>query len=137
MPYFWLRELADFHPDATCSPCLWRKLFAVDAVAFKSEADTLDGSLRKLLAVLSAACLSAHDVPVAGASAGDFGPVILANRFCSSFICDPGPAATEGGVLVFELEFCRGGTGGDGFARGGTGGEAVRPMPRPGTDTPA
>lgn len=89
IPYFWLSELADFHPDATCSPCRCWKLFAVDAAPFRSEADTLEGSLRKLLAVRSAACLSAHDVPIAGGSAGDFGPDNLANLLCSSLICDP------------------------------------------------
>jgi len=97
----------------------------------------LDGSSRRLLAVRSAACLSAHDVPVAGGEAGDFGPDILANLLCSSFICEPRLGGAGGGKTDLEAEFCRGGTGGDGFARGGTGGEAVRPIPKPDTETPA
>ena len=80
---------------------------AVEAALFMSEAETLDGSLRKLLAVLRAACLSAHDVPVLGAASGVEDVDIFANRFCSSLSCGPLPAATPGedtGATVDELE---------------------------------
>jgi hypothetical protein len=142
MPYFWLSPLAARQPEAACSPCRCWKLFAVEAAPFRSEAETLDGSLRKLLAVLRAACLSAHDVPVAGADSAGDEAVILANRFCNSWSCGPLPAVAGGdsGADVDELELWRAGGGGGAIVRpprGGTGGEAVRPIPNPGTDTPA
>lgn len=106
MPYFWFSPLAVRQPDAACSPCRCWKLLAVDAAPFRSEAETLDGSLRKLLAVLRAACLSAHDVPVLGAVSAADGVVILANLFCNSFSCGPLPAVAGGdtGAAVDELE---------------------------------
>jgi hypothetical protein len=64
-------------------------LLAVDAAFFRSEPETFEGSLPRLLAVLSAACLSAHDVPVLGAVSAVEDVVILVNRFCSSFSCGP------------------------------------------------
>lgn len=84
-----------------------------------SDKDTLDGSLRKLLAVFSAACFSAHVVPVAGAPCDGFD--MLANLDWSSPNCGDRLVSGAGGV-----EFCRGGTGGD----------AVRPILKPGTETP-
>lgn len=115
---------------------------AVDAAPLKSEAETLDGSLRRLLAVLRAACLSAHDVPVLGAVSANDGVVILANLFCSSLSCAPllAIAGEEAGTVADELDVWRAGGGGGGAIvrwRGGTGGDAFRPMPSPGTDTPA
>lgn len=89
MPYFWFSPLAARQPDAACSPCRCWKLLAVDAALFKSAPETFEGSLRRLPAVLSAACLSAHDVPVLGAVSAVEEVVILANRFCSSFSCGP------------------------------------------------
>ena len=53
-------------PEATWSPCRWRKLFAVDAADRASENETEEGSLRALPMVFSAACLSAHEVPCDG-----------------------------------------------------------------------
>jgi hypothetical protein len=106
MPYFWFSPLAARQPDAACSPCLCWKLLAVEAALFRSEPDTFDGSLRKLLAVLSAACLSAHEVPVLGADSGVEDVFIRANLFCSSFSCGPLPAVTGGevGAAADELE---------------------------------
>lgn len=78
----------------------------MDAALFKSEPETFDGSLRKLLAVLRAACLSAHDVPVLGADSGVEDVFILANLFCSSLSCGPLPVAAGGDVVpaADELE---------------------------------
>jgi hypothetical protein len=69
---------------------------AVDAALFRSEPETFDGSLRKLLAVRRAACLSAHDVPVLGAVSGVDDVDIFANRFCSSLSCGPLPVVAGG-----------------------------------------
>ena len=66
IPYFLFNPLPTFHPCATCSPCLSRKLFAVEAVAFASERETEEGSLRKEEAVLRAACFWAKEVPCDG-----------------------------------------------------------------------
>lgn len=60
----WFKSLAALHPDATCSPCLSRKLFAVDAALLRSEADTEVGSFLNELAVFRAACFWAKEVPV-------------------------------------------------------------------------
>jgi hypothetical protein len=105
-PYFWFSPLAARQPDAACSPCRCWKLLAVVAAPFKSDAETLDGSLRRLLAVLRVACLSAHDVPVLGAVSAEDEVVILANLFCSSFSCGPLPAAAGGdmGAAVDALD---------------------------------
>jgi len=106
MPYFSFSPFAARQPDAACSPCLCWKLLAVEAALFRSEPETFEGSLRKLLAVLSAACLSAHDVPVLGADSGVEDVFILANLFCNSLSCGPLPAVTGGevGAAADELE---------------------------------
>ena len=68
--YFLFKAFAPFQPEATCSPCLSLKSFAVDAVFFASERETEDGSLRKRLAVLRASCFCWTDVPWVGAAGG-------------------------------------------------------------------
>ena len=124
IPYFWFSPPAIRKPDDTCSPCLCWKLFAVSAAPFKSEAETLDGSSRRLLAVCSTACLSAHVVPVAGAAALDDDVDILENLLCNSLSCRFRLDAAGGGA--FDTEFWRGGTGG-----------GLLPIPKLGTETPA
>lgn len=62
-PYFWSMLFAVFTPAATCSPCLSRKLFAVDAAERASAYDTDLGSLLKSDTVFKALCFCAHVVP--------------------------------------------------------------------------
>jgi hypothetical protein len=93
-PYFWFSPLAVLNPDATWAPCRCWKLFAVDAAFLMSAPDTFEGSSRSPLAVRSAACLSAHDVPLAGASVLLKVPVdVFPNLLCNSLSCDPCPVA--------------------------------------------
>jgi hypothetical protein len=77
---------------------------------------------------------------VLGAVSGVEDVDIFANRFCSSLSCRPLPVVAGGddGAIAEEFEAWRAGGGGAiPRWRGGTGGEALRPMPKPGTDTPA
>lgn len=104
----------------------------MDAALRASESVTLEGSLRKLLAVLSAACFSAQVVPVAGGAEGvaTWGEDVrmLAKRDWSSLSWEEGlRLGTAGGVV----------TEGEAVRRGGRGGEAWRPISSPGTETPA
>lgn len=62
-PNFWFKPLAVCRPAATWSPCLSRKLLAVYAADRASDSETEEGSLRKLLAVFSAAFFCAQVVP--------------------------------------------------------------------------
>lgn len=62
-PYFWFMLFAVCNPEATCSPCRCRKLFAVPAAALASANDTDEGSFWNDEAVLRAACFCAHVVP--------------------------------------------------------------------------
>jgi hypothetical protein len=114
-PYFWFSPFAALKPDATCAPCRCWKLFAVDAALLISAAETFEGSSRRPLAVLSAACLSAHDVPVVGAGLLEPPVDIVENLFCNSPSCDPGPGVARGATAgaIAEAEFCLGGTGGE------------------------
>ena len=117
IPYFWLRLLAVRKPAAACSPCLWPKLFAVDAALLASESVTLDGSLRMLLAVLNAACFSAQVVPVLGAAVDGDDPACPGwSSFCRGRAV--GSATVGGGASTRARD-------GDAIWRGGTGGEAV------------
>lgn len=134
-PYFWSRLFALLTPDATCSPCLSRKLFAVDAADFASENDTELGFFLKSDIVFSAACFCAHVVPSDGApwAGGGDGVELLPkppnfeNRDCSS-LTDPDPAAGgAAGLLAPDRE------------GGGGGNTCLFPplIPSPGTETPA
>lgn len=127
MPYFWLSPLAARKPDATWSPCLCWKLFAVVAAPRKSEAETLEGSSRRPSAVRRAACFSAHVVPVVGGVPPEDDVDILENLLCSSLNCGFWLAGAGGDMGRLDVEFWRGGTGGG----------AALPIPKPGTDTPA
>lgn len=135
-PYFWSRLFAFLAPAATCSPCLSRKLFAVEAADFASENETELGFFLKSDIVFRAACFSAHVVPWAGAAAWAGGgggvellpkPPNFENRDCSSFTVPDPPAAGGGaGLLAPDRE-------------GGGGGKTPLlppPMPSPGTETP-
>lgn len=131
MLYFWLKALALVRAAATWSPCRSRKLLAVEAALRASEKETCDGSLWSLFAVLRAACFSAHVVPdVAGAGADedeDEEVLIPAKRDCSSLSCELFRAGAGGADIDV----------GDCVRRGGTGGDALRPISKPGTATPA
>ncbi len=107
IPYFWFSPFADFSPDATCSPCLCWKSFAVDAALLRSEADTLLGSSRRLLAVRRAACFSAHVVPVVGAGAvvPEDDVDIWENLFCNPPNCGFRLASAGGATDVLDAEF--------------------------------
>lgn len=79
-PYFWFNPLAALYPAAACSPCLSRKLLAVEAALRMSLNETDVGSLWKDLAVLTADCFCAKVVPPPGLVAGWEEPVFrLAN----------------------------------------------------------
>lgn len=110
---------------------------AVLAAVLASEKDTDDGFLWKLEAVLRAACFCAHVVPSPDGFAGGFAGGLgeegddgdddvrnLEKRFWSSLSCDEDVPVGRGGwggpcEPVSSLE------------------ELDRPMPNPGTDTPA
>jgi hypothetical protein len=97
-PYFWFSPFAALKPDATCAPCRCWKLLAVDAAFFISAPETLEGSSRRPLAVRNAACLSAHDVPVAGGTVLEVPVDIFPNLLCNSPSCDPCPVVAGGAV---------------------------------------
>jgi hypothetical protein len=97
-PYFWFSPFAALKPDATCAPCRCWKLLAVDAAFFISAPETLEGSSRRPLAVRNAACLSAHDVPVAGGTVLEVPVDIFPNLLCNSPSCDPCSVVAGGAV---------------------------------------
>lgn len=68
-PYLSFNLFASFRPAATWSPCLWRKLFAVEAAARASDSDTEPGFSRNVAAVLSAAFFCSNVVPSTGGRA--------------------------------------------------------------------
>lgn len=138
---------AAVYPATACSPCLSRKLLAVDAAFRASENETDDGFFLKSLAVFKAACFCVHVVPPPAAGGG-LAVFIFANRDCNSPNCGPLPAGRVagggganppvregmGGDAVLVLA----GRGGDAVVReGGGNGGALLPISKPGTDTPA
>lgn len=145
MPYFWLKLLALWYPDLTCSPCRWRKLLNVDAADRASETETDDGFLWKSAAVRSAACFCSVVVPSVGGGVEDWWLATadlpsLANLFCNSLMWPP--------PLPLLLVVVGGGGGGEKApARGGGAGllaldrvggaGADFPMPSADTETPA
>lgn len=134
------------YPAAACSPCLSRKLLAVDAAFRASENETDDGSFLKSLAVFKAACFCAHVVPPPAAGGG-LAVFIFANRECSSPNCGPFPAGliAGGGAnppvregIGGEAVLVLAGRGCDAVVReGGGNGGALLPISKPGTETPA
>lgn len=106
-------------------------MFAVDAAFFASENETFEGSLRSAFAVFSASRFCAHVVPVLLLPAGSVG----VDRVDSLEKLD---------WRVFIGELCApakgvagAGDGGKVPDRGATGGGTVRPISKPGTETPA